>query len=100
MSKSPFADFTSTHRDLPQYCQMLVDFPPCNCWIHETKLSEHLHLPPGARSAHMDEISLTAKPLEPTERMIQYLGALIRMECDWSPSAVLDPWPQPTGERH
>ena len=47
MSKSPFATFPSIHRDLPQYCQKLVEFPPCNFWIHETKLSQYLKLPQG-----------------------------------------------------
>ena len=47
MAKSALAAFPLIAEDLPQLCQKLVDFPPCNFWIHETKLAQHLNLPQG-----------------------------------------------------
>ena len=54
---NPFSAFPLLGDRLPQYCKALVNLPPCEFWIHETKLAELLKLPQGPEHGPSDVLT-------------------------------------------
>ena len=43
----PKSAFPLIGNNLPRYCKQLSEIPPCEFWIHESKVAEYLKLPRG-----------------------------------------------------
>ena len=57
MSKNPFSAFKLIEQDLQVLSKKLLEFPPCNSWIHESVVARTIGLPTNNQYGQSETLS-------------------------------------------